>query len=97
LPAPDRARSDDDDRVAEPDLRHLDAVEGARERVGDGGEVGGEVVGKGDEVLDGDRWHGRVLRVRAGVRVVSVQEVLVAQVLETVHAEAAAPARENGA
>ena len=97
LPAPDRPRADDDHGVAEPDVQHLDAVQRAGEGVGHRGEVGRKVVRKGDQVLDRDRGHRRVLRVGAGVGVIAVQQVLVAQVLEALHAEPAATARQDRA
>src|SRR5207253_1269114 len=50
-----------------------------------------------DQVLDRDGRHRGVLRVRPWVRVVAVEKVLVAEVLQPVHAEAAAAAGEDRA
>ena len=57
----------------------------------------GQVVGQRDQVLDGDRRHGGELRVRARERVVPVEQVALAEVLEALAAPPALAAREDRA
>ena len=57
----------------------------------------GQVVRERDQVLHRDRRHRRLLRVGAGERVVAVQQVVLAEVLEAVEAPAALAAREDRA
>ena len=95
LPATDRSRAEDDDGIAEPHVEHLDAVQRARERVRDGREVGGKVLRERDQVLHGDRWDRGQLRVGAEERVIAVQQVVLAQVLEPLDAPSALAAGED--
>ena len=97
LPAPDRTGTEDHHGVAELDVQLLDPVQRARERVGDGREIRRQVVGKRDQVLRRDRRDGGVVGVRARERVVSVQQVVLAQVLEALGAPTALAAREDRA
>ncbi len=97
LPAPDRPGAEDHHDVAQADVEHLDAVERAGERVGDGREIGREIVGQRDQVLRRDRRHRRPLGVRPGEGVVPVQQVVLAQVLEPLHTPPALAAREDRA
>src|SRR5438067_908686 len=95
LPAADRPCADDHDPVTESHVELLDPVQRTGERIGDGREIRGKLRRKPDEVLRRDGWDRRELRVRARIRVVAVQEVVLAQVLEPFDAPTTGAARED--